>query len=181
MSGWYLGLLWSLCGVVFVTDWLFRRVPNRLLIAVIVGYVAIRLADAAGVSVGAAVPLSESLTGAVLAFIFLLPFYAFRAMGAGDVKCFAVMGLLLGPLGAGWVWLIGSALTGIHALILVCAAGGMPGLVGQLGVKVAALGKEVDGLTAWIRNKRGGRRGLPYAAYMAVAALGQLYWINAKV
>lgn len=184
MSGWYLALLWVMCAMVFITDWLFRRVPNRLLIGALAGYSVIRLADWAGVPVGAAVDVQASLVGGVLAFLFLLPFYAFRAMGAGDVKCFAVLGVLLGPAGVLSVWLVGTALTGVHAVVqLVCASDAIPGMA-SLG-RVVGTWVDIDSarlqrLLAWIREKRQGRRGIPYAAYMAVAAVAQP-WINARL
>jgi len=185
MSGWYLGLLCVMCGVVFVTDCLFRRVPNLLLVLVIGAYAVIRVLDSMDFPVGAAVGVQASLAGAVLAFFFLLPFYAFRAMGAGDVKFFAVLGLLMGPAGAAVVWLAGTALTGVHAVIqLIWASGAAPGLA----VWGHAAGNWVDGengrlrrLAMWIRDKRQRRRGIPYAAYMAVAAAAYPFWIHARL
>jgi prepilin peptidase CpaA len=184
MSGAYLGLLWAMCAVVFVTDWLFRRVPNRLLIAVLIAWLAIRLADWAGLPVGSAIDIEGAVAGGFLAFAFLLPFYAFRAMGAGDVKCFAVLGLLLGPTAVIVVWLVGTALTGVHAVVqVVCASDAIPGMA-NLG-RVAGTWVDADGarwqrLAAWVRDRRQGRRGIPYAAYMAVAAVA-LPWINARL
>jgi prepilin peptidase CpaA len=184
MSGLYLGLLWALCAVVFFTDWMFRRVPNRLLIAVLVTYLLIRLADRAGFAVGTAVDIQSSLVGGVLAFVFLLPFYAFRAMGAGDVKFFALLGVLLGPVGLVVVWLVSTALNGGHAVLQwMLGADAMP-TIANLG-RVA--GAWIDGengrlqrLSAWVHDRRQGRKGIPYAAYMAIAALAQP-WISARL
>lgn len=185
MSGWYLGLLWSLCVLVFCTDWLFRRVPNRLLLGVLAGYVVLRVADGWGLPVGHAIALSDSLVGSVLAFIFLLPFYAFRAMGAGDVKFFALLGLLLGPFGAAMVWLIGTALTGVHAILQwMFASHALTGL--ESATRMASAWVDKDGarlrcVANWIQDRRQGRRGIPYAAYMAVAAVSQWYWMDARL
>ena len=38
-----------------------------------------------------------AMVGAGLGFLLLIPFYAIRAMGAGDVKFLAALGALLGP------------------------------------------------------------------------------------
>ena len=184
MSGLYLGLLWALCTVVFFTDWLFRRVPNRLLIVVLVSYLLIRLADWAGIVVGTATDMQSSLVGGVLAFVFLLPFYAFRAMGAGDVKFFAVLGLLMGPAGVVVVWLVGTALNGGHAVLQwMLGADAMPTIANLSRVAGALIDGESGRLqrfAAWVHDKRQGRRGIPYAAYMAIAALAQP-WISARL
>jgi len=184
MSGLYLGVLWVLCLVVFLTDCLFRRVPNRLLIVVLVTYLLIRLADWAGLAVGTAIDVQSSLVGGVLAFVFLLPFYMFRAMGAGDVKFFAVLGLLMGPAGVVVVWLVGTALNGGHAVLQwMLGADAMP-TVTNLGRVVGAWMDGESGrlqrLSAWVHDRRQGRRGIPYAAYMAIAALAQP-WISARL
>lgn len=185
MSGWYLGLLWALCVIVFCTDWLFRRVPNRVLLAVLVGYVVLRVVDGWGLPVGHAIPLTYSLIGAALAFVFLLPFYVFRAMGAGDVKFFAVLGLLLGPASAALVWLIATALTGLHAVVQwLFASRALPGLevvARATGAWMDKEGTRFRCVVDWIQDRRQGRRGIPYAAYMAVAAVSQWYWIGARL
>ncbi|QEI05640.1 prepilin peptidase [Pigmentiphaga aceris] len=184
MSGGYLVLLWVLCGVVFVTDWLFRRVPNRLLLVVLAAYVVLRVADWAGLPAGTAIDLQSSLVGGVLAFVFLLPFYAFRAMGAGDVKYFAVLGLLMGPAGVLVVWLAGTALTGVHAVMQwIYASEAVPALanLGRVaGSWMDGGGGRLQRLATWIHDKRQGRRGIPYAAYMAIAAVAQP-WISARL
>ena len=184
MSGLYLGLLWALCVVVFCTDFLFRRVPNRLLIAALVIYLLIRLADWAGFSVGTAIDLQRSLVGGLLAFVFLLPFYMFRAMGAGNVKFFAVLGLLIGPAGMVVVWLVGTALNGGHAVLQwMHTADAMPTItnLGRIaGAWIDGDGGRVQRFAAWVRDRRQGRKGIPYAAYMAIAAVAQP-WISARL
>jgi len=184
MSGLYMGLLWALCVVVFFTDWLFRRVPNRLLIVVLAAYLLIRLADWAGLAVGTAIDVQSSLVGAVLAFVFLLPFYAFRAMGAGDVKFFAVLGLLMGPAGVLVVWLVGTALTGGHAVLQwMHTADAMPTMTNLGRIARAWIdgeGGRLQRFAAWVHERRQGRKGIPYAAYMAIAALAQP-WISARL
>lgn len=77
--------------IALATDLHARRIPNWLtLSALLVGLLA--NAFLAGTQ-GALL----ALAGAGLGFALLIPFYAIRAIGAGDVKLLAAVGALLGP------------------------------------------------------------------------------------
>lgn len=122
----------------------------------------------------------NGLIGAVAAFAALLPFYALRWMGAGDVKFAAVMGLWFGfsPYLL-TIWLGGSLLAGLHGLLVL----------GWRGLRRSAWG---SWLQAWLPGplamafamppaplqesttpdgKRAIQRSIPYAGYMAVVAI----------
>ncbi|MCW8344380.1 prepilin peptidase, partial [Stenotrophomonas sp. SG1] len=89
-----------------------RRVPNAWLVAA--GVIA-ALAITAGQFSAPRLPWLPHVAGAVLGLLALLPFYALRWMGAGNVKFFAVLGLMLGWQALLPVWLVASLAAGVHA------------------------------------------------------------------
>jgi prepilin peptidase CpaA len=96
-----------------VTDLRHRRIPNWLTAGtLLIGLTANLLLNGAqgGMS---------SLAGAALGFAVLFPFYAFRTMGAGDVKFLAAVGAVLGPQSLISVAVYGSLVGGIQSLILL--------------------------------------------------------------
>lgn len=113
--------------------------------------------------------------GASVALLVLLPFYAVRWMGAGDVKFGVVVGCWFG---LSWsllgVWLGGSLLAGVHALVaLKGRTWASSPLFQMMSVR---LGQRIP--VGWINSsgcsqKSNGEtvRVIPYAAYMAFAAL----------
>jgi prepilin peptidase CpaA len=99
-----------LAGTACVTDILWRRVPNPLVIA--------------GLGLGIGLNawseglhgLVMSLAGAVLGMALFLPFFALGGMGAGDVKLLAALGSLLGPGDLVRTALAGAVAGGLMAL-----------------------------------------------------------------
>jgi prepilin peptidase CpaA len=69
-----------------------RRIPNTLTALGLVVALAVAFVAHGWAGVGLAV------LGAGLALGILFPFFAFRALGAGDVKAMMVLGALIGPL-----------------------------------------------------------------------------------
>jgi prepilin peptidase CpaA len=69
----------------------WRRIPNWLTLSALVGGLLLQTwrGGLAGVPI--------ALGGAALGLCALLPFYAIRAVGAGDVKLLAGLGALVGP------------------------------------------------------------------------------------
>ncbi|WP_395028106.1 prepilin peptidase [Comamonas odontotermitis] len=118
------------------------------------------------------------LIGSVAAFAVLLPFYALRWMGAGDVKFAAVMGLWFGfsPYLL-VIWLGGSLLAGLHGMAVLAwrrlqTSGYGSWLQAHLPAPLAA--SMTPATTAPITTADGKRviqRSIPYAGYMAVAAI----------
>jgi len=96
----------------------------------------------------------SGLLGMGVAFAALLPLYALRWMGAGDVKFAAVAGLWFGlspELLA--IWLGGSLLAGLH------------------GLAVLAWRRRLVGSVQLTLNPKAIQRSIPYAGYMALVAL----------
>ncbi len=174
MDFWQLILFGVLCGCVFYFDMLFRRVPNSLLIAASV-LKCLFLFFPASSNGNFAENWRVAILGMVIAFVIFIPFYAFRAMGAGDVKFFAVVGMWLGPSALLAVFLMGSMLAGAHALVYV--------LLPEFTVVSILLDMWRASLSAWLMKfatyrwagdyisaRRENRKGIPYAGYMALAA-----------
>ena len=107
----------------------------------------------------------SAVSGLAVGLIFFLPLYAMRVMAAGDVKFFAVLGFLLGLSSLLPIFLIASLIAGIHAAAIYGARLGM----------APSLQLVVMRMMRWppyqrVLEKRGNRVGIPYAAYLALAA-----------
>ncbi len=154
MSLW---LLWLIA--IAVMDLRVRTVRNWM--------VLLGLGIGVGALVGNVQPFQvsawEGLLGMLAAFAALLPFYALRWMGAGDVKFAAVVGLWLGlsPYLLA-IWLGGSLLAGLHGLFVL----------GQRRLQATTALFEPDSMPAQGDARRSIKRVIPYAGYMALTAIG---------
>jgi prepilin peptidase CpaA len=74
-----------------IVDLRSRRIPNWLTASLVLAGIALNVWRAGLAGGGLAV------AGAALGLAILLPLYAIRAMGAGDVKLLAGLGAVLGP------------------------------------------------------------------------------------
>ncbi|MHC1480771.1 A24 family peptidase [Frateuria aurantia] len=108
----WLAILASL--LVIAGDMRYRRVPNKLLMAALAVSLLIRAADTA---LGMPAYYLEGMEGLLLGAAILIPFYAMGWMGAGDVKYFATVGFVLGWPALLPVWILGSLLLGLYALL----------------------------------------------------------------
>jgi len=108
MSPTQTAVLAALVTLAGVWDWRWRRIPNWLVVA----------GALAGLAVNA--PLSAA-KGFGLALLVYLPLYLLRAVGGGDLKLMAAMGIVTGAE----VWLVLFVLSavagGVAALALVIA------------------------------------------------------------
>ena len=152
-------LLCTWAGAVSFFDIRDRRVPNWLvgLGLVFAGLSFLVARDALTLT------LTQCLFGAVLAFVVFVPLYAFGAMGAADVKVFAVLGLWLGAGMLVPIWLWATAAAGVHAVCAVTLTRFHP-------VTLAGRTMAAGPSTAARRQMRGA----PYAAFLTLAALGVL-------
>lgn len=158
-----------------ISDLYARRVPNAWLLAgacgAVLGLLGTQLA-------GHPAAVGDHLLGAAAGLAALLPFYLIGWMGAGDVKYFAVLGLLLGLHALLPVWLGASALAGVHVLCVV----GLPRLRAVLPLPLQHL--QARAVQQWqqlpalvqMHHARQGRVGIPFAAYLAFATLGWVLW-----
>ncbi|GGI53997.1 A24 family peptidase [Oxalicibacterium solurbis] len=155
-----------LCLAIFVYDVLYRRVPNNLLLLALLihaGFLMITGHGFAGIDVW------QSAIGGAIAFAVFLPLYLLRVMGAGDVKFFTLLGFLLGIQYLAITWLVASLMAGLHAAAWIAWQHGitadLPAL-GQMAHKIAD-----SRFYRRMVEHRSGRKGIPYAAYLACAAL----------
>jgi prepilin peptidase CpaA len=100
-------LMLGIVGAAVYTDIRSHRIPNNLILAGLVAAPIFQL-TAHGLH-----GLWYGLLGALIGLASFMPFYAMRAMGAGDVKLMAVVGLLTSPRGA------------LYAVVLSLIAGGL--------------------------------------------------------
>jgi prepilin peptidase CpaA len=104
------------------TDMWHRRIPNALVVVMLISALALHATSLELASV------LWSLGGVLVGLLILLPFYALGGMGAGDVKLLAAVGSLLGPwstLLAGVLTLIAGALLGL-GMMAWRSAGALP-------------------------------------------------------
>ena len=74
-----------------VYDWLYQRIPNRLVLVGLLVALAFRFLFYGGSGV------VDALVGMLTGFTLLLPFYVMGGMAAGDVKLMTMVGAFLGP------------------------------------------------------------------------------------
>ena len=98
------------CGAVI--DLRTRRVPNALTITV----AAAGLGGAAFGITG--LNIATSVAGLALGLLLMLPGHIIGATGAGDVKLFAAVGALIGPMPIGTAFLYTALAGGVLALIV---------------------------------------------------------------
>ncbi len=152
-----------------------RRVPNSLLLGALAIGVVTQVA-ALMMSNPVTPSIFFALLGMVIGLVAMLPFYAVRWMGAGDVKFFATLGFLLGAKALLPIWIIGSLLCGVHAFA-VLALRAAPRWAPQV-----AIWQDSVQTSAWYQRMlepRQGRQGLPYAAYLGIGTIAQVLFLSA--
>jgi prepilin peptidase CpaA len=107
----------SAASVAAVLDVWSRRIPNWVTFGTFIAGVAVNvwLHGMSGVVV--------ALVGAALGMALLLPFYAIRAIGAGDVKLLGALGALLGPQLLISVALYGAVAGGVMSAVILLVRG----------------------------------------------------------
>ncbi len=104
-------LLGIICAA--VVDVRSSRVPNLITFPLaLVGLAFHALSDSGN-------GILFSVAGLGLGFIFLIGFYIYGGMGAGDVKLLAAIGAVVGPLNVFMGFLFASLLGGLYALAMM--------------------------------------------------------------
>lgn len=151
------------------TDVQTRRIPNVLtLTAVGIGLLA-RFAMYGWSGVG------WGIAGWAVGLLMLLPLFALRGMGGGDVKLLAAFGAWTGPRLVAWTGLYGAIAGGVLALGVTLWHGVLRQTLANVGLltthwRVAGLGP-VQGLT--LETSRGPK--LPYAIPLTVGLVVALW------
>lgn len=126
----------------------------------------------------------NALAGLLAGFAVLLPFYALRWMGAGDVKFGAVAGLWFGlSFDLLLIWTGGSLLAGLHGLLVLSLRHLRDSPTGlwlqaRLPPSWAAMSWAAQPASA-TDGPRQPQRSIPYAGYMAIAAIA-LAWRHSQ-
>jgi prepilin peptidase CpaA len=156
-------LMWLL--FIAVYDFRQRRVPNWLVLAgALLALAALTLGMGPVKHDWAA-----ALLGAGVAFGFLVFFYALGVMGAGDVKFAGALGLWVGFSALLPVWLIGSLLASLHAVLWLILRR-WP-VFPRFSLALFGPSSPADGSPSPTRV-----RFIPYAAYLALAAAVWMVW-----
>lgn len=181
-------MLSLLCILVILTDTLFRRIPN----GVVVAFIALQLTQLGlgiewAVGPAAASSWTVALIGLAVPLLILPLFWLRGLMGAGDVKLIAALGFCLGLQHLGPAWLIASLLAGVHSVVQICLVRSRPAALAS-GAHAPAqpslwfvLGNASERLPSWVRRRRQHRQGAPYGAYLALATLLWLAWNDALI
>jgi prepilin peptidase CpaA len=155
-----------------LTDLRWRRVPNLLTFGAVAVALLMRLA------MHGITGLPGAVLGWTVGLAMLLPLFALRGLGGGDVKLLAAFGAFVGPRMVLWTGLYGAIAGGVLAVIVTTGGGVLGRTMANLGLmlshwRVAGLAP-VDGLT--LDNSTSIR--LPYAFPLACGLVMAL-WLKA--
>ena len=102
-------------GVVLASwiDWRYRKVPNWLNLSLIVAGFAVQVVFHGWSG------LLAGFLGMLLGFGLLIIPWLMHAMGAGDVKLMAAIGVWLGPRLTFWSFCVGAILAGAIAVVMI--------------------------------------------------------------
>jgi prepilin peptidase CpaA len=154
----------GILGTAVYTDLRSHRIPNNLIVLGLILAIIFQL-----VANGAHGLLFGSLA-ALLGLGCFMPFYALRAMGAGDVKLMAVAGLFTSPRGV------------LYAVVLSLLAGGVCALgyliwratrayVGSVVQEGISAGTSAGTVAAFVAARLARRDRLPFALPIAVGSV----------
>jgi len=137
-----------------------RRVPNALSGAIAATGVLFAALHATGVSVAAA------LAGLGVGLLLMLPGHLIGGTGAGDVKLFAAIGSLLGPVGIVVAFLYTAIAGGLLAVYVAMTRRRLRVTVGQTAALLTAPGAAAIAIEAPSNDNR-----FAYAPAIAIGAL----------
>lgn len=177
-------LLLALLGAAVWHDVRARRIPNAIVFPGMLAAFALHALLPAGQGLFGADPgslgLLQSLGGWGLGLALLLPMYALRLMGAGDVKLLAMVGAFVGAGQILTVGLFTLVAGGVLALAVAAWQGSLRRLVGNayhmaLHSTFSAL---AGSIAAPVTPPEAASGRLPYAVAIAVATSGCLLWLR---
>ena len=156
-----------------------RRIPNQLIVLGSIAGFLLHLLLPPGSGLFSA-PVGSlgilfSLSGFVLGLLLLLPFYALRTLGAGDVKLMALVGAFIGPYAVLGATLLTMLCGGVLALVVAAWSGQLLQVIVNVqqmlhGVRLGGMeraGASID-KPAVVTGK------LAYAIAIACGTVGQL-------
>jgi prepilin peptidase CpaA len=152
-----------------LTDSMWRRVPNVLTLGAAVLAVVTRFVVEGWSGIG------WSVAGWSVGLLILLPLFALRGMGGGDVKLLAAFGAWLGPRLVAWTGLYGAIAGGVLAVAVTLWHGSFRRTLANVLLlamhwRVAGL-RPVEGLTLETSHSPK----LPYAIPLTVGLVVALW------
>ena len=178
-------LLLALLGAAVWHDVRARRIPNAIVFPGMLAAFALHalLPEGQGLfgpQVGG-LGLLQSLGGWGLGLALLLPMYALRLMGAGDVKLLAMVGAFFGAGQILTVGLITLVAGGVLALAFAAWQGQLRRLVGNAWYMAlhSAYSAMAGSVAAPVTPPEAASGRLPYAVAIAAATVGCVLWIRA--
>ena len=148
-----------------VTDLRSRKIPNELVLAILVtGWLFALLA-----SQGALPALGMSIAGTAVGFGIWILFYVVGVIGAGDVKFFAAAGAWLGP-GATWrAALVAAVAGGVLAIVMLLMEKRLGAVLRR--IVLATSSRTLIAVPAQTVIQADTHRHLPYGVALAIGAL----------
>lgn len=178
-------LLFALLAAAVFHDVRARRIPNAVvfpgMLAALVLHAVLPAGDGLFAAQMGGSGLLQSLGGLGLGLALLLPMYALRLMGAGDVKLLAMVGAFVGAGQVLTVGLVTLVAGGVLALVFAAWQGSLRRLVGNawqmaMHTTFSAL---AGSISAPVTPPQAASGRLPYAVAIAVATVGCVLWIRA--
>lgn len=177
-----LGLLALCLALAALSDGRRRRIPNALVLATLLvglllnafGPQPFRDNEGLFSLYPGALGWGASLLGALVALVVFLPFYALRALGAGDVKLFAAVGAFAGPAAS------------VNLALCVLLAGGLLALARMAMARntrlvmrntLAALGQMLPGSVGSFDARSQTAWRMPYAVAIALGVAAYAAWL----
>ena len=127
------GLFTLLLAGACVSDLRSRRIPNAIVVALMLGGIGYSLATMAPIAV-----LQHALGGGAVGLALWLPFWFLRVLGAGDVKLAAASGTWLGVAGVVEASLLAAIAGGVVALWALSRHGGLSAGITRFGAWMVA-------------------------------------------
>ena len=164
----FTGILLAAC----VTDLRSRRIPNALVLCLLVGGLIFAAASGAG-----SAAVWQSVLGCLLGFAIWIVFYMVGVLGAGDVKLAAGIGAWLGVSGIWRASLLAALVGGLIAIAMLVRERRATDTMRRLitGVSVGSLTLLTARDAAPVGDGRA-KHGMPYGVALAVGAIA-IAWI----
>lgn len=153
-----------------ITDALTRRIPNELVLLLVVGGLARALVREPGAA--SLVPAVEAMG---LGFVIWIPFHLLRMLGAGDVKLFAAASAWLAPMAVVNAALLAALVGGVLSLVWMLRSYGGAFTLFKVSQMASVSGARAQMAATRARSAglggTSGRTRLPYGIAMAIGLL----------